>query len=507
MGETAIVMGGGLAGIAAGVRLAERGVRVTLVETSRRMGGRASSHVDPDSGEQTDNCQHVVLKCCVNLLDLYQRLGVADRIEWHEVMHFLDKQGHRDRFARSWLPAPLHLGGSLGRFTTLDRHEKKAIERAMLAMMRLGAKGRANYTDVSFGHWLRRLGQPQRAIERFWEVVVVSACNESVDQCNAAYAMHVFQDAFMSHRDGYVMGTATVPLAQLYDPAEQLITDAGGEVRFGTSVRQIECEGSAVTGVTVGDDERLTADHYVSALPFDRLDKVVSDDMRVRDSRLQSLGVFRHSPIMGIHMLFESAVMDDPHVVFVDSPVQWVFNKGLTPLHQVGERLGEGDGSADASSSSSSAEQSSDSPSPQPSPSRERGNGQYLHLVISACDAWVDKPKDEILDMAVSELGAYLPKVKDAKLVRGRVIKEKRATFRAEPGIDQYRPRQVGATTNLYLAGDWTRSGWPATMEGAVRSGYLAAHAAGGGRGEALEPELPAALLYRMIGKLFPLRG
>lgn len=461
-----LVLGGGLAGIAAAVRLAQEHVPVTLVETSRRLGGRATSHVDKATGQRVDNCQHVLLGCCTNLIDLYRRLGVAGKIHWASVLHFYDKQGHHDQMAGSDLPAPLHLSESLMRFKTLSWRQKMQIARAMTAMMRLGITGRTALHEVTFEQWLREHGQSDGAIERFWDVIVVSALNQMPSRCSAAYAMQVFQEGFLAHREAYRMGTAAVPLGELYDTAESVIEKAGGKVMLGASVSRVMFDGGAITGVELADGQMLTADAYISALPFDRLDKVADEALRQADRRFDGVKHFEHSPILGIHMWYTRPVLDGPHMIFVDSPLQWVFNKGL-----------DADGS------------------------------QYLHGVISAADDWIDRSADEILEMAHRELSEYLPAAKTQGLARGKVIKEKRATFNPTPGIEAHRPTTCGDVANLFLAGDWTATGWPATMEGAARSGYMAAAAAMGREAVAAVADLPMAPLVRWVGRLLGTRA
>ncbi|MDX1566037.1 MAG: FAD-dependent oxidoreductase, partial [Phycisphaeraceae bacterium] len=178
--QPAVVLGGGVAGIAASLALAESGRAVTLLETSRKLGGRATSHRDPASGHLTDNCQHVVLGCCTNLLDLYRRLGVADQIQWHDRLHFFDKAGHHDVMEAGPWPAPLHLSGAMRKFQCLSRNEKSAIRKAMLTMIRMGTSGRRSLGQTDFGSWLRQHKQPEGAIRKYWEVVVVSALNQTV---------------------------------------------------------------------------------------------------------------------------------------------------------------------------------------------------------------------------------------------------------------------------------------------------------------------------------------
>ncbi|MEX2216733.1 MAG: hydroxysqualene dehydroxylase HpnE [Phycisphaeraceae bacterium] len=542
-----IVVGGGLAGIAAAVRLAGRGMQVTLVETRNRLGGRATSFTDPQSGRTLDNCQHVLMGCCTNLIDLYKRLDVQDAIQWHRTLYFMDlgggegqgpgargqggeeeagAAGSRQSDSQSairnpqsprplapgpWpslpvdileaddLPAPLHMTRSLMAFKSLTLLEKLAISRGMFALMRLSERNRRAVHQQSFADWLTDHGQTKGAIDKFWAPVVISALNELPQQCAADYAIHVFQDGFLRSSDAYVMGLSRVPLVRLYDAAEQAITRAGGKVMLSTSAEEFIYENGQVTAL-IADGERLEADDFVSALPHDRLAKVCGPEMFKADTRLRRIDRFTTSPILGIHLWFECAndkpVMTLPHLVLMRSPLQWIFNKGME--QESGDRSQE---SGDRSQES--GDRSQETEGRKPTHSRGWIPSQHLHGVISAAYDLVDQPADRIIELIVSEVRRALPDARDAKLVHARVVKEKRATFSPRPGVDAFRPAATGAIGNLYLAGDWCQSGWPATMEGAVRSGYLAAAAllreAGCEGVEPLVPDLEAEAMYRLI--------
>lgn len=440
-----VVLGGGVAGIAAAVYLVKHGVKVTLLEMRPRLGGRATSMDDPDfpgAGELLDNCQHVVMRCCTELLKLYEMLGVADRIEWHRRFYFVHADGTRDELAAGWLPAPMHFAGSFVRFRGLGWHDKLAIARAMHEIY--WSKVPPEINAISFAEWLKKRRQPTRAIERFWLPTVVSACNETLDRVAAGYALQVFREGFMASKRAYEMGLSDVPLAKLYDPAAAQIKAAGGQVLTGT-VKTLDYDPATgrIGAAVLNDGTRLEADAFVSALPFDALDRVVDDAMKADDARLQRLGDFEVSPILGLHLwvglpggsprLVEA--MRWPHVVLTGSPIQWFFNRGW-----------------DA-----------------------RRDAQHLHGVVSAAHDLVDTPNAEILELAMRELKDFVPGCAEAELVDGRVIKERRATFSVVPGVDSLRPDAVGPIKNLHLAGDWTATGWPATMEGAARSGFYAA--------------------------------
>jgi hydroxysqualene dehydroxylase len=466
-----VVVGGGLAGIAAAVRLADAGVAVTLVETRQRLGGRATSFVDPQSGLVLDNCQHVLLGCCTNLLDLYQRLGVRDRIRWHRRLLFTDSAGRIDVLEADDLPAPFHLTMSLLGFAGLTWREKLAIARGMFALIRLGRTGRDAWHDRTFSQWLRLHRQPDGVIEKFWAVIIISALNETPDRVAAHHAMQVFQEGFLAHADAYAMGVSAVPLLQLYDAAQHAIERAGGTVMLATSAERIafDAQRRHVTGLHIAGDRFLEADALLSAVPFDRLAKLCPPTLRDAEPRLAGLEKIDVSPIIGIHLWLArddgQPAMPLPHLIFMQSPLQWVFNKGPEPFAQRGREPF----SSPAPTTGTTAEMT---------PVPFLAGAQHVHGVISAAREWVDQPAEAIAAMAVKELRKVLPTARSAKLVHHRVVKEKRATFAAVPGFEALRPSAAGAVGNFLIAGDWADTGWPATMEGAARSGHLAAAAA-----------------------------
>ena len=429
---TACVVGGGIAGVAAAVRLADAGWKVTLLESRKYLGGRATSHADPRTGEPLDNCQHVLLRCCTTMVDLLERLAVSGDVAWHDRLYFLDERGRRHVMRAAPLPSPAHLAPSLLSCGFLSARAKLAVARAMVALMREPPPP----DDMTFAEWLCRHGQPQEAVSRFWSVVVVSALNETPDRASAAMAAKVFRDAFLGPRNAYEVGVPRVPLVRLYQRVGEVLRRAGGEARVGTGVDSIDVEHGRVTGVQCADGMHA-ADAYVCALPPERLDKVFAPAARAEDERLSAAGRLCFSPIVGIHLWFDRRVLDRPFAALVGSPLHWVFDRGIGP---------EG--------------------------------GQRLHGVTSAAREWADLPREEVVRRASAELHRYAPASAGARLVRAEVFKERRATFSPSPGAEALRPATTGAVRNLYLAGDYCRTGWPATMEGAARSGYLAADAA-----------------------------
>ena len=442
-----IVIGGGLAGLAAGAALAESGWRVRLFEQRPFLGGRATSYVLPD-GEHVDNCQHVTLGCCTNLTDFYQRVGSADKIKFFDRLFFLDPQGRRGEMRAGILPAPFHMTGSFAKFAPLTLRDKLSIARAMLDILR--AKGKPRDLDAPSGismlEWLSRRGQTQGAIDRFWRAVLVSALDEELDRTDARFGVDVFWKAFLSNRAGYRMGVPAVPLANLYDGCKFEIEKRGGEVTLRAPVRGLKIENGEIAGVRFDDAKEETADAYIFAVPHTALAELLPESVKQSDPYLSNLDKINVSPITGVHLWFDRHVMKEPFVTLLDTTTQWIFNKSA--LY------------ADSNAAGKTA-----------------AGEQYLQLVISASYDLLQKSRQEIIDLCLQEVRHALPAAREAQLLKATVIKEAAATFSPEPGVDRFRPKQESSVRKLFLAGDWTATGWPATMEGAVRSGYLAAEA------------------------------
>ncbi len=469
-----IVIGGGLAGLAAGVALAESGWRVRLFEQRPFLGGRATSYVLPD-GEHVDNCQHVTLGCCTNLEDFYRRIGSADKIKFFDRLFFLDPQGRRGEMQAGILPAPFHMTGSFAAFAPLTLMDKVSIARPMLDI--LGAKGHPADLEenggISMLEWLRRRGQTEGAIERFWRVVLVSALDEELDRTDACFGVDVFWKAFLSNRTGYRMGVPAVPLANLYDGCKSEIERRGGEVNLRVPVRGLKIENGEIAAVRFDEGKEENADAYVFAVPHTALAELLPESVKQSDRSLANLDKIKVSPITGVHFWFDRQVMKEPFVTLLDTTTQWIFNKT--------ELYGDTNGA------------------------NKTDGGQYLQLVISASYDLLPKSRQEIINLCLKEARHALPAARDAQLVKATVIKEAAATFSPEPGVDRWRPKQETSVRGLFLAGDWTATGWPATMEGAVRSGYLAAEAVlrvAGTPRKFLQPDLePDGFVAMWLGK------
>ncbi len=449
-----IVIGGGLAGLAASVALAEAGWRVRLFEQRPFLGGRAASYVLPD-GEHVDNCQHVTFGCCTNLEDFYRRVGSGDKIKFFDRLLLLDPQGRRGEMHAGLLPAPFHMTGSFLTFSPLALKDKIAIARAFYSILNSG--GHPPDVDepggISMLEWLRRHKQTPAAISRFWRVVLVSALSEELDRIDARYGIDVFWKAVLSNKTGYRMGVPAVALGDLYEGCRAAIEQKGGEVIFRSPLRGLRIENNKLIAVLFDQGREETADAFVLALPHVALSELLPETVKRTDTALGNLDKIIDAPITGVHFWFDRQVMTEPFISLLDTTTQWIFNKSALFAGASGTNGANG-------SSHQAAEKA-----------------QYLQLVISASFDLLQKPRQEIIDLCLQEVRHALPAAREATLLKATVIKEAAATFSPQPGVDRWRPMQETSIGGLFLAGDWTATGWPATMEGAVRSGYLAAEA------------------------------
>lgn len=446
--RSALVVGGGLAGIACALRLADHGVRTTLLETRKKLGGRATSFDDRRTGLRIDNCQHVAMGCCTNFVALMRRLGAHDLIDWRPEVYWVERGGRQSRMTVGPLPAPGQYGLSMPRLSFLSMRERVALSRAMLAALRAD---RTAHTTRTFREWLDEHGQPPRLIERFWSPVIVSACNLDVDRVCAATALHVVQEGFLAARRSGVVGVPRVPLVELYDPARERLETLGGEVRLGASVARVR------TGaVELADGRTLRADAVICATPFERALAIVDDELQRIDPRFEAMRRLAHSPILGVHLEFDRPVLRTPSAVLVGAGTQWLFRKD--------------------------------------------DEGRRVHAVISAADDWMALDENAIAQRVTDDVRAWMPDAAGAEVVSVRAVKEKRATFAPTPTGEASRPGTTGPS-GVILAGCYVRTGWPSTMEGAVRSGEMAAAAALGlPDATFVSPPLRPGTLTRVLG-------
>jgi squalene-associated FAD-dependent desaturase len=434
------VIGGGVAGMSAACALAGSGLQVHLVERRGYLGGRASSYLHPGVNEVIDNCQHVLFGCCTNLIAFYQRIGVLDQIHWTSDMTMIEPGGERSVLGPSLLPAPLHGFPKLLSARAFTFADKLSLARAFSAILRIDPKA---HSTESLSAWLVRHKQTSGAVERFWRLVIASALNADLDAIAVSYAAKVIRELFMNSAEAGRMGMSTVPLSQLYAGAEAFLQSRGAELHLNSNIESAawDEETSQWTIATRSDD--IVTDYLILALPFEATAKLIPHLPPVEgvEAFAAQIDHHEHWPISSVHLWFDREITDLPHAVLLDREIHWMYNKGrLQPWRKV--------------------------------------KGSYLELVQSASREFAALPREQAIEQAVSELAEFFPVVRTAKLEKAALVKEVRATFGVPPGIDAYRPAAIDSPwPNLFLAGDWTATGWPSTMESAARSGHLAAEA------------------------------
>lgn len=454
-----IVIGGGVAGLSAAVALGGAGAKVTLLERRPYIGGRAYSYEHP-AIEETIDSQHVVLGCCTNILDLCRQAGMADNIRWYDELTFLEPSGRRSLLRPGSLPAPAHQAISFLRAPMLSLRDKAGIAAGMARFLR----GYPADDTESFANWIKRTGQTERAIRHFWEPVVVGALNDRFERCSVKYAGKIFHESFLRSTEAVRLGIPAEPLSDFFAPVAEFAQRQGVTVKLKAGVESVEQAADKRWLVRAGGEE-YSAAAVVLATDF-RQTKALLARLPLGEDVPLSAGYekFIPSPITTIHLWYDRDVTDLDHAVLLDTRIQWMFAKSRI-RRWAAER------------------------------------GSYLELVISASWAELEMSREEILASALREIELFFPSVREAKLLKSGVLKEARATFSVTPGLDRFRPDQMMGSPGLYLAGDWTATEWPSTMEGAVRSGRLAAGALVGDRNRFMTAETPARGLMRWLSR------
>ncbi len=446
-----IVVGAGLAGLAAADALAGDGAQVMLLERRPDIGGRAYSYEHPALGEVVDS-QHVVLGCCTNLLDLVAKAGAADDIRWYDELTFLEPNGNRSRMRPGLLPAPSHQTLSFLRATMLGVADKVAIARGLAEFLR----GYPEDDTESFAAWLKRTHQTDRAIRHFWEPVVWGALNDVFERCSTKYAGKVFHETFLRSSAGGRLGIPAKPLTEFFAPVLAHAKTLGVQVESKCGVDGIVQQPGGGWLVRAGE-QQFTAKNVVLATNFKETQRLLPQPLAGADR-------FLSSPITTVHLWFDRQVSELDHAVLLDTRIQWMFHKSRIRRWAA-------------------------------------NRGSYLELVISASWPELELGRQQILASALEEAEVFFPKIREAQLLKSGVLKEARATFSVTPGLDAFRPSQQTGLPGLFLAGDWTQTEWPSTMEGATRSGRLAAGAVVGHPQRFMSPEVKAEGLMKWLSR------
>lgn len=462
------IVGGGLAGVAAAVALASRGVEVELFEAGPTLGGRATAQIDPETGELIDYCQHIGMGCCTNFLQLCNQLGVRKQIEPIPRLHFFTKEGRRsDLAALPGLPAPLHLAASLLRLRFLRLKERWRI---IKALRELAAPIAEEDADLSMLRWLRLHDQSPHVIERFWSALLFPLLGESLEQASLMAGRRMMLQAYLLNRAGYVLHLPQERLRRILgEPAQAWLEQRKAKVHLETPVRMILGSTDRCQGLLLENGQTRVFDVVIAAASWRQLGPLLAEGLKPAISQLRQLEQWDASPIVGVHLWFDRPLTPLSHAILIDGAAQWLFRRHpRTPAH------------------------------------RHDASGFHYEAVLRPSPEIKTLPSETLVSAVCNDLAQIWPASRDAKLLRSRVVSEPHAVFSSISGCEAWRPLQETAAPNLMLAGDWTQTGWPSTMESAVRSGNLAAEAVLRylGRGApVLTPDLEPD---RLAKRLFP---
>ena len=429
-----LIIGGGFAGLAAAVDLAELGTKVLLLERRAFLGGRAYSFTDKVTGDTIDNGQHLMMGCYHHTLAFLNKIGASDKVKFQpnpRVDFLSESEGHAS-FACPSLPAPLHLLAGLSRLKTIGWSDRIKALRVGLALRTMNGN-RARLADITVREWLNELGQSEKMQSRFWDLVALATLNEAPEIASADMFARVLDQAFMHAKQDSTMVISRVGLSDLYTTdAVRFIAERGGEVRLNAAVKTIDLADNRAVGVTLSNEERIVADTIISAVPYFMLKDMLAPEILA--AHFPTVAEFKSAPIVSINLWYDAPVTDLEFVSLLDSPIEWVFNKNAI--------------AGDAS------------------PGR-----QHLALVISGAHQTATQPKETLIALAVAEMKRFFPSARHQQPVHAYVVKEQQATISHTIGTARKRPAQKTPFANFFLAGDWTDTALPATIESAVWSG------------------------------------
>lgn len=432
-----LIIGGGLAGLAAGVELARQGRRVRLLEQKPHLGGRARSFTDTTTGSVVDNGQHLFMGCYHSTRRFLETIGTLDRIRFQPglAVKFLDADGRLTSLRCPNLPAPWHLFAGVLRSASFSAGEKWEVLRLGRAVRSAGESENGS-NRLSVEDWLARMGQSKKLRQNFWDLICIAAMNEDPKIASAKLFERVLRLALFQSPEDSCLGIARVGLSECYtQAAANFITTRGGSVEPGRNVTEFLISSGRCEGVVLAGGERIEAQAVVSAVPWEPFVRLLPPELLRSQPFFTNILSLRPAPIISINLWFDRAITDLEFAGLRGTTIQWLFNKGKI--------FGT--------------------------------NENYVSLVLSGAHDYIAWPKEELLAVSLRELGELLPAARDARLLHSLILKERFATFSPSWEADALRPAARTPVNGLYLAGDWTATGLPATIEGAVQSGYSAA--------------------------------
>jgi zeta-carotene desaturase len=451
-----IIIGSGLSGLSAAVELSARGRKVLLLEQRPHCGGRTHSFLNAATGSFVDNGQHLMMGCYQATRRFLRLIGADHLALLQPVLRidFLCPYQDYNHLVCAQLPAPLNLLGGLLRFTAIPFKDRLKMFMVAKELINTSPKKELELDHLTVEEWLTKLGQSDISRKYLWDVITIGALNNSPKNVSALMLFRVLRAAFIGKNENASLFIPHVGLSELFvDPAVQFIKTHGGDICTGTGVESMILEGARVQSVKTSEGKELHAKSFISAIPWYSFEEIRSashykskldGDRKVVISKNCIKGSFKSSPIISIHLWLDREVTNLDFAALLDTRIQWLFNKSklLNEKKEVDAR-------------------------------------QYLSLVISDAKEFCSLRKKQLVEIAMEDLRRVLPQARDAKVIHSLVIKEKRATFLPSPELEPLRPNARTEFENFFLAGDWTATGYPATIEGAVMSGRKAAELIG----------------------------
>lgn len=443
-----LIIGGGFAGLAAAVELADSGVKVLLLERRAFLGGRAYSFTDKTTGDTVDNGQHLMMGCYHHTLRFLEKIGSLDKLKFQQnpQVDFLSLSASGQPISSSFkcppLPAPLHLLAGLFKLQTIGWQDRLKALRVGLELRRLNGN-RTELGDITVREWLTRLGQTETMQSRFWDLVALATLNETPDRASADMFARVLDQAFMHTRQDSTMVVSKVGLSDLYtEDARRFVEQRGGEIRLNSEVANIEFDGRRAVAVELKSGERIEAATVISAVPYFALPRMIQPEVFAASPSLKPILSFQSAPIVSVNLWYAEPVTDVEFSGLLESRIEWVFNKNAI------------------------------------SGGNQSGH-QHLALVVSGAHEAAKLPKEELIAIAVAEMERFFPAARRQKPVHAFVVREHDATISHTVGTARLRPPHKTEFENFFLAGDWTDTGLPATIESAVQSGFACAEEVG----------------------------
>ncbi len=436
-----IVVGGGLSGLSAAVELSSHGRRVLLLEQRKHLGGRTHSFIDDTTGDIVDNGQHLLMGCYHETRRYLRTIGSAHLATLQPGLriNFVDPRKGLLTLAASTLPSPLHVLGGLVRMSHLSVPDRLRLMRVGKELLRTSVDKERVLDALTVDEWLSSLGQSKNTKAYLWDTIAIGSLNDSPSKVSALLFFRVLRAAFMGTREDSSLLIPNVGLSTLLvDPAIRYVLGHGGAVRTGLRIDEAVVHNERIASLRSGSGELLEASSFVLAVPFFDLSSIISDELVA-----PGIPLFVSTPIVSINLWFDREIFPLEFAAVLNSDIQWIFNRSKICSAATGGPL-------------------------------ER---QHLSLVISGAEAYVEFTKEHIVEIAMNDLRRVLPAIDKARMINSLVIKERRATFSPRPGLESCRPDTRTRFRNAFLAGDWTNTGLPSTIEGAVRSGRMAAEA------------------------------